>query len=57
MNVDAVEILRKVALFSELPDELLTDLAAKTTPRSLKNGEILFNEGDVGDALIFDRQR
>lgn len=44
--------LKKVLLFSELPENLLVEIAAKSRSRSLKKGEVLFREGDEGDALF-----
>ncbi len=46
------QMLRKVALFSELPDTTLAEIAAALKSRNLAAGEILFNQGDPGEELI-----
>jgi CRP-like cAMP-binding protein len=44
--------LKTIALFSQLDDELMDSLQAALKPRSLAAGEVLFNQGDPGDALF-----
>ncbi len=44
--------LRNVPIFSELSDAELAGVYASLTPRRLAAGEVLFNQGDAGDALI-----
>ena len=44
--------LRKITLFSKLPDQMLADVEAKLKKRRLQAGEVLFNQGDPGDELI-----
>jgi CRP/FNR family transcriptional regulator, cyclic AMP receptor protein len=44
--------LRGIALFSGLDQEVRQRLAASATPRTYREGEILFHEGDPGDALL-----
>jgi WD40 repeat protein/CRP-like cAMP-binding protein len=44
-------ILKKVLLFADLPDELLSHLADRVEKQPLKRKTILFHEGDDGDAL------
>lgn len=51
--MDIFEALKKISLFSNLPDELITYLAGEVHERSLPAGTMLFQEGDKGDALYF----
>jgi WD40 repeat protein/CRP-like cAMP-binding protein len=51
MSQTVNRILKKVLLFADLPDELLSHLAGRVERQSLKRREILFHEGDDGDAL------
>lgn len=44
--------LRKVTLFSKLPDQLLAEVQASLKARRLQAGEVLFNQGDPGEELI-----
>lgn len=44
--------LRNVAMFAQLSDEALTEVESELQSRKLVAGEILFNQGDPGDALI-----
>lgn len=53
--VSAVEVLRDVALFANLPDEGLRELAAMAQLVSFAAGEVLFERGDPGDALYVIR--
>lgn len=45
-------VLRKVALFSQLSDSVLAEIAEALKPRRLAAGEILFNQGDPGEELV-----
>ncbi|GAB4578795.1 MAG: hypothetical protein Fur0022_15320 [Anaerolineales bacterium] len=45
--------LKKIALFSELPDEILAQLAGEVNEQTYPVGEVLFNAGEVGDSLYF----
>ena len=47
------DTLKKIALFSELPDDMIAQLAGKVEERNLPAGEVLFHEGDEGDTLFF----
>lgn len=55
MSEHIAKDLKKINLFAELPDELLLHLASEVQECTLAAGEILFNKGDVGDALFFIR--
>jgi signal transduction histidine kinase len=44
-----VEVLRKVPLFSDLADEELDKLCLVVESSALKAGEVLFEEGSIGD--------
>ena len=43
--------LRQVGLFGGLPEPVLQQIAAVSRPRDLAKGELLCDEGDVGDAM------
>ena len=44
--------LRQVELFSQLDETVLTQIAAVARPRDYDKGELLFVEGEQGDALL-----
>lgn len=46
-----LEALRQVELFSALDEGVLQQISAVARPREYDRGELLFVEGDVGDAL------
>jgi CRP-like cAMP-binding protein len=48
--------LKKIALFTDLPDEMLAQLASEVQETELSAEEVLFNEGDEGDCLYFIRR-
>jgi NTE family protein len=52
---EEVALLREVALFANLPDAALRELAALARPVAVPAGEVLFERGDVGDALYVVR--
>ncbi|MFQ5576958.1 MAG: Crp/Fnr family transcriptional regulator [Anaerolineae bacterium] len=43
--------LKTIPLFQHLPDSILTGLAANLKRQTLAAGEVLFHQGDPGDAL------
>src|SRR3954469_12813686 len=43
--------LRRADLLQALPDAALTDLAGRARRRRFRSGEVVFNEGDIGNAL------
>lgn len=47
----AVNVLRKIALFEDLPQEALEDVARLILLRHIPSGELVFSQGDPGDAL------
>jgi CRP/FNR family cyclic AMP-dependent transcriptional regulator len=47
----AVDALRRSPLFGQLGDDALTDVATRMTRRRYHKGEVIFHEGDPGDAL------
>ena len=51
LTQDKERFLRRVPLFEGLEQPHLKALAEKTTERSFKKGEVLFFEGEPGDAL------
>jgi CRP/FNR family transcriptional regulator, cyclic AMP receptor protein len=44
-------VLRTLPLFARLDDEAWQDLAGHLTPAALSRGQVLFHEGDPGDAM------
>jgi CRP/FNR family transcriptional regulator len=44
--------LRQVELFSALDEQVLVQIAAVARPRDYDRGELLFVEGEQGDALL-----
>ncbi|MFM8322788.1 MAG: cyclic nucleotide-binding domain-containing protein [Chloroflexota bacterium] len=48
---ERVALLRTVSLFSEIPDEILAELAALLTPVEMTPKQVLFNKGDLGDSM------
>lgn len=55
MNLDsqqALAAIRKVTLFSSLPEPALNEIVAALQPRDLAAGEILFRQGEPGDELV-----
>lgn len=49
---DVLAALRQVELFAGLDDPVLHQIATVARPREFDRGELLFVEGDVGDALL-----
>ena len=43
--------LKCISLFAEIEDKLLERLAMVVTEQTLKDGELIFSEGDTGDAI------
>jgi CRP-like cAMP-binding protein len=53
MTVEGAPVrLGEVPLFAGLPPAVLDELARRSRPRSYPAGQILFSEGDPGDALV-----
>lgn len=46
-----IQILRQTSLFASSPDEVIVALINKLTPLQLQPDQLLFQEGDAGDAL------
>lgn len=49
---DVLTALRQVELFAGLDEQVLARIASVARPRDFDRGELLFVEGDVGDALL-----
>ena len=49
---EVLAALRQVELFSGLDERVLLQIASVARPREFDRGELLFVEGDVGDALL-----
>jgi CRP/FNR family transcriptional regulator len=52
---DTAQLLRHVALFSELGDEDLAQVAELAVPRTFGAGEVVFREGDASDTCYVIR--
>jgi CRP/FNR family transcriptional regulator, cyclic AMP receptor protein len=48
---DAASLLARTAVFGQLGDDTLRQLAAACNFRSLRKGQIIFQQGDLGDTL------
>lgn len=48
---ERVTILRAVNLFSEMPDDILEQIAILLTPLEVKAGKTIFEKGDKGDCM------
>ena len=48
---DRVSILKKVDLFSDIPDLILEEISIKLIEISLKKEEIVFRKGDLGESM------
>lgn len=46
-----IELLRSIALFEELNEEDLAELATHVIERSFKAGDLIFNQGDAGTEM------
>lgn len=51
-QADLLVALRQVELFAGLDEAVLRQIASVARPREFERGELLFVEGDVGDALL-----
>lgn len=51
-QIEVLAALRQVELFSGLSEDVLLQVASVARPREYDRGELLFVEGDVGDALL-----
>lgn len=51
MHANAIDVLRKVALLADLPDDVLKVLASSAKTVEIGAREILFAQGEPGDAL------
>ena len=47
----AINVLRQISLFEDLPQEALEDIARLILLRHIPAGELVFSQGDPGDAL------
>jgi CRP-like cAMP-binding protein len=50
--LDVPSLLRKVSIFSDLPDTTLTDLAVRMRPRAAEAGTVIVSQEEAGDALF-----
>jgi CRP-like cAMP-binding protein len=50
-TIEKVILLKDVDLFSEMPDELLAEVASLLTEVELAAGQMVFAKGDNGDSL------
>ena len=50
-DIDNISILKKVQIFSDIPEEELDIIESEMRVREYKAGELLFKEGDPGDEM------
>ena len=48
---EKVLILKSLAIFSDTPETILSELAPLMQEKEVEEGAILFNEGDIGDCM------
>lgn len=48
-----INLLKKIKIFSDLPQELLESVSALVKTRTYEKGEIIFSEGSPGEAFYF----
>ncbi|MEK6222971.1 MAG: cyclic nucleotide-binding domain-containing protein [Chloroflexota bacterium] len=51
MEQDIINVLKNSDFFNGLPDEVINELASQFEQSKLAKDDVLFNKGDVGDAL------
>jgi len=51
MRLGFLDILKRLPLLEDLPDDAIDELAGKLVPVSLQENEILFRKGDPGNSL------
>jgi uncharacterized membrane protein len=49
--MDRIELLKTIPLFESLEDDDLTALAGKLRESRIESGEVVFSQGEVGDAM------
>src|SRR4051812_989012 len=50
--LDVPALLRKVTIFSELPEPILTDMAGRMRPRTADAGSVIVSQEEPGDSLF-----
>lgn len=55
MDAKVIRYLKKLPLFEGLPEDVLAELAGKVTEQELVKDEVLFRQGDPGDAVYVVR--
>lgn len=53
MNDHKHAALKKISLFADLPDDMIAQIAQDVKELELTGGDVLFTEGEEGDALYF----
>ncbi len=56
MDTEILASLKKLPFFKELPENILTRIAAHSEIRELSRGDVLVREGDPSDSLFIIRQ-
>ncbi len=51
-TVEKVEVLREVSIFSELPGEVISEIAARVEDLTLETGEPFIHQGEMGTAMF-----
>lgn len=49
---EKVLILKSLAIFSETPETILSELAPLMQEEEVEEGRVLFNEGEIGDCMF-----
>ena len=49
--LEKVLVLKSLAIFSETPETILSELAPLMQEEEAEAGTVLFNEGDIGDCM------
>ncbi len=48
---DRLPTLKKISLFASLSDEMLAELTTRAPERRFARGELIFEDGDIGNCL------
>ena len=51
LTIEKVIILKSISFFSQIPDEILAEVAANLEEVEIAAGETLFEKGDYGDSM------
>ncbi|MCY7411078.1 MAG: cyclic nucleotide-binding domain-containing protein [Chitinophagales bacterium] len=51
LMIEKVLLLKSLSIFSETPETILAEIAHLTNEEPIKEGEIIFNEGEAGSCM------